>query len=93
MGARADPSRVRALRGRARVAVAGRWLMAVGALTFVCDVLLAGAARWFPFGLRPPGAIVWRRPGFTLVFPLGVSLLVSALLTLLLWALSATGRR
>ncbi len=75
------------------MAAAGRWLMALGALTFLGGVLLSAVARWLPAGLRLPGDIVWRRPGFTLVFPLGASLLVSAFLTLLLWALSATGRR
>jgi len=34
---------------------------------------------------RLPGDIVVRRPGFTLVFPIATSLILSLLLTLLLW--------
>lgn len=34
---------------------------------------------------RLPGDIVVRRPGFTLVFPFATSLVLSLLLTLLLW--------
>jgi hypothetical protein len=75
------------------VAAWGRWLMAAGAVALALGGLLRLLARWYPTGIRLPGDIVWRRPGFTLILPLGTSLLVSALLTLLLWALSAMGRR
>ncbi len=39
-----------------------------------------------------PGDIVISRPGFTFVFPIVTSLVLSILLTLVLWALAA-GRR
>ncbi len=57
----------------------GLLLAAVGAL-----LLLAGKV---PFLGRLPGDIVIRKPGFTFFFPLGTSLVLSVLLSLLLWLL------
>ena len=39
-----------------------------------------------------PGGIVISRPGFTFVFPLAASILVSLLLTLIVWTISALRR-
>jgi len=55
----------------------------------VLGLLLVAAAVAWPvvsryFG-RLPGDIVVRRPGFTFVFPIVTCLLLSLLLTLLLW--------
>ncbi len=51
-------------------------------------VLVAAAAAW-PIVLRYfgrlPGDVVVRRPGFTFAFPIVTCLLLSLLLTLLLW--------
>lgn len=57
--------------------LAGLVLVAAGVL-----VLLAGK---IPFLGRLPGDIVIRRPGFTFYFPLGTSILISLLLSFLLW--------
>lgn len=75
------------------MAALGRWLMGAGGVLFLFGLVLTLLARWLPGGWRVPGDIVWRRPGFTLVLPLGTSLLVSAGLTLVLWLLSALSRR
>jgi DUF2905 family protein len=58
-------------------------------LLLAAGVVLIAAAFFWPvvsryFG-RLPGDIVIRRPGFTFAFPLVTCLLLSLLLTLLLW--------
>ena len=62
----------------------GRALMAVGALVFVVGavLLLAGRVPWLG---RLPGDIVVRRDHFTFTFPLATSIVVSAILSLLLY--------
>ncbi len=42
---------------------------------------------------RLPGDFVVRRPGFTFYFPLATSIVVSLLLTLILWIVAAIARR
>ncbi len=59
--------------------LAGVVLIAVGAL-----LMLGGK---IPFLGRLPGDIVVERPGFTLYFPLGTSILLSIVLSLILWLL------
>lgn len=65
----------------------GKLLMMAGAL-----LLLSGATLWLlgrsgGTDLRLPGDIVIERPGFRLYLPLGTSLAVSLLLTLILYFL------
>lgn len=54
-------------------------------------LVVAGAAvmvlERFPLLGRLPGDFVVRRPGFTVYFPLGTSIVVSLLLSFLLWLL------
>jgi hypothetical protein len=73
----------------------GRALVAIGALVALLGVLLLLADR-FP-GLRIgrlPGDIAVEKGRFRFYFPLGTSLLVSALVTALLWiALRLSGKR
>ncbi len=67
----------------------GRGLVAIGLLTAAVGALLLLADR-FP-GLRLgrlPGDISVERPGVRLYFPLGTSILVSVVLSLVLWLLS-----
>lgn len=64
----------------------GRTLIALGLGLVALGALLVLAGK-IPFLGRLPGDFVVRRPGFTLYAPLGTSLLLSALLTLLLWLL------
>jgi hypothetical protein len=51
-------------------------------------VLVAAAVAWpivSRYFDRLPGDVIVRRPGFTFVFPIVTCLLLSLLLTLLLW--------
>lgn len=68
----------------------GLALIVVGPITMGVGLPLAlvGARE----GRLLPGDIVISRPGFVFAFPLATSLLVSLLLTLLLWAVSAWRR-
>ena len=69
----------------------GKWLVAVGLSTAAVGALVLLASR-FP-GLRLgrlPGDISVERPGFRLYLPLGTSILLSVVLSLVLWLL---GRR
>lgn len=58
--------------------------MAVGVLFLAAGLLWPLVSRYFG---RLPGDIVVRRPGFTFAFPIVTCLLLSLLLTLLLWIL------
>lgn len=63
----------------------GRYLIIVGVIL----VLVGLAWPWLsklPLG-RLPGDIVVERPGFTFYFPITTGILVSLLLTLIIWLL------
>jgi hypothetical protein len=73
----------------------GKVLLGLGAVLVVVGLLLIGLERLGVRGWRLPGDIVIQRDGFSFYFPLGTSILISIVLTLLLtfWAwLSARGR-
>ena len=57
-------------------------LLTLGALLLAAGLLCPRVSRYFG---RLPGDLVIRRPGFTVAFPIVTCLLVSLLLTLLLW--------
>jgi len=69
---------------------AGVALMVVGAMAVALGVLLGAVGG--RGGRLLPGDIVISRPGFTFVFPIVTSLVVSALLTLVLWVVVALRR-
>jgi hypothetical protein len=60
-----------------------RFLIATGALLLLAGLLWPWLSK-LPWG-RLPGDIAIEREGFSFYFPLGTSLLVSALLSLLWW--------
>ena len=62
----------------------GRILIFVGLGIIILGLLLTVVGR-VPFIGRLPGDIVFRRGNFTLYFPLATSILLSLLLTVLLW--------
>jgi Protein of unknown function (DUF2905) len=63
----------------------GRMLMIVGAVIFVLGVVVSLLGRT---GLgRVPGDIVVQRGGFTFYLPIATSILLSLLLTAILWLL------
>lgn len=59
-----------------------KMLIVLGALLLAAGLLWPFLSRYLG---RLPGDIVVRRPGFTFAFPIVTCLLVSLLLTLLLW--------
>jgi hypothetical protein len=63
---------------------AAKFLILFGVVLVVTGLLLVLAPR-IPFLGRLPGDIVIERRNFKLYFPLVTSILLSALLTLLLW--------
>lgn len=65
----------------------GTTLIAIGLLLVVVGIALVVAPS-IPFLGRLPGDILIKRDGFTFYFPIATSILLSALLSLLLWVLS-----
>jgi uncharacterized protein HemY len=59
-------------------------LIGLGILLLAAGILWPLVSRYLG---RLPGDIVVRRPGFTLVFPVVTCLIVSVVLSLLLWLL------
>lgn len=64
----------------------GKLLVAAGAVVVALGLLLVLADRfpWLRLG-RLPGDLRVERPGFRFYFPLGTSIALSLLLTLVLW--------
>jgi len=72
--------------------LSARILILLGLVLVAVGLLLATVARWhLPFG-RLPGDITLRGRNWIVSIPLATSLLLSALLTLLLWAFGRGGR-
>jgi hypothetical protein len=62
----------------------GRILLVVGGVLLVLGLVLTFAGR-VPFLGRMPGDLVYRRGNFTLYFPIVTSIVLSLLLTAILW--------
>lgn len=65
----------------------GRLLIIAGALLIVAGLLITFGGRFFGLG-RMPGDIVVRRGNFTFYFPLVTSLILSVILTVVMWLFS-----
>ncbi len=65
----------------------GRFLILIGLMIVLLGLLLTFAGK-VPYIGRLPGDIIIQRKNFTFYFPLATSILLSLLLTLLLWILS-----
>ena len=66
----------------------GRWLVIAGVVLIVAGLLVMAAGRLgLPFG-RLPGDVSYRGKHVTVFAPLGTSLLISLLLSLLLYAIA-----
>lgn len=64
----------------------GRTLIFLGLFLLVAGIVIVGLNRLhLPLG-RLPGDFNWRGRGWSVSFPLATSILVSIVLTLLLWA-------
>ena len=62
----------------------GRTLVLLGVVLVIVGLLVGVVGRFTPLG-RLPGDIVVRRPNFTFYFPVVTSILLSVLLTLVMW--------
>lgn len=62
----------------------GRIMMWVGALLFVSGLLVHFGSRFLPLG-RLPGDVAFGKGNFTFYFPIMTSLLLSLILTMILW--------
>jgi hypothetical protein len=65
----------------------GRLLIIAGILLVIAGVVISLAGRWTPLG-RLPGDIVFRRGNFTFYFPIVTSILLSIVLTVVMWLIS-----
>lgn len=66
----------------------GRILIFLGVALVVAGLLILGLTRLnLPLG-RLPGDLSWEGKGWSFSFPLATSILLSVLLTLLLWAIN-----
>lgn len=68
----------------------GRTLILLGALLIVAGLWVLYGPR-LPWLGRLPGDVVVQKPGFSFYAPLATSLLVSVVLSLLLWLLRKLG--
>jgi hypothetical protein len=70
----------------------GKFMLFAGAALALLGLvfLLLGKAGWT--GKFLPGDLVVRRPGFTFIFPLATCILLSAVLTILIWLVSGLRR-
>jgi ribose/xylose/arabinose/galactoside ABC-type transport system permease subunit len=70
----------------------GRIFIFLGLLLVVVGVVIVGLNRLnLPLG-RLPGDFNWRGRGWSFSFPLATSILISVLLSLLLWAIARLRR-
>ena len=70
----------------------GRTLVAVGIVLVVAGLVVMAISRLgLPLG-RLPGDLAYRGKGFSVFVPIGTSILLSVLLTLVLWLMSAFRR-
>jgi hypothetical protein len=72
----------------------GKFLVIVGVLLVAAGLLLMAGARFSFFGLgRLPGDIAYKGKNVQLYFPIVTCLVLSAVLTLVLWLISYLTRR
>jgi hypothetical protein len=72
----------------------GRFLVIAGAVLVVLGLLLMAGSRFSFFGLgRLPGDVAYKGKNVTFYFPIVTSLVLSAVLTLILWLISLLTRR
>ena len=73
---------------------AGRSLVFAGILLIVVGVLVIASSRFSFLGLgRLPGDVIYKGKHGTFYFPIVTCLVVSGLLTLILWVVSILGKR
>ena len=68
----------------------GRFLIIAGALLIMAGLVIHFGGRFFGLG-KLPGDIVVRRTNFTFYFPVMTSIILSVILTLVMWLFSRRG--
>jgi len=71
----------------------GKTIAFIGVLILAFGLLLMLIERLVPRGGLLPGDIYIRRGGWTIYFPIVTSIVLSVLLTVVLWAVAYFGRR
>ena len=74
----------------------GKIFMMIGALIFIFGVIIFLADKIggrIPFIGRLPGDILVQKKNFTFYFPITTSILISIILTLILWLISFLSRK
>jgi len=72
----------------------GKWVVIVGVLLVAAGLLLMAGARLSLFGLgRLPGDFVYKGKNLQFYFPIVTCVLLSVVLTLVLWIISHFTRR
>lgn len=66
----------------------GRTLLTLGAVLFLAGIAVLALSRFNLAVGRLPGDLSWRGRGWTVSFPLATSLLLSVVVSLVLWAIS-----
>jgi hypothetical protein len=69
----------------------GRILIITGAVLLVAGIVITFAGRFTPLG-RLPGDITYRKGNFTFYFPWVTSIVLSVLLTAVMWLIGRMGR-
>ncbi|HEX8959959.1 MAG TPA: DUF2905 domain-containing protein [Geobacteraceae bacterium] len=64
----------------------GKWLIILGLLIAACGVIITLAGR-IPWLGRLPGDIFIKRENFSFYFPLATCILISAIVSFILWLL------
>lgn len=72
----------------------GKFLVIVGVLTVAVGLVLMAGAKFSVFGLgRLPGDFAYKGKNFSFYFPLATCLVISLILTVILWVISLLTRR
>ncbi|MBI3951742.1 MAG: DUF2905 domain-containing protein [Acidobacteria bacterium] len=76
------------------VTATGKMLVLAGAVLIIIGGLFWLSGRFPQIGLgRLPGDILIKRDNFTFYFPLGTSILISVIISLIWWLISSVMRR
>lgn len=65
----------------------GKWLIIIGSVLFIAGLILLFIEKQSG-GWRIPGDVVIKRENFTLYFPLGTSIVISLIVSLLFYIVS-----
>lgn len=70
----------------------GKYLIILGLVIVIIGLIFTVFPRYLPFG-KLPGDIEIKRENFTIYFPLTTSIIISVLLSFILWLINIFSRR